>query len=155
MREAPSPAGRRPRRGSPRRVRWPVEARRRESTPGRGLVARCYLVTCVLLLAGVLFRVGRDVAEPISPELRVSVRACLSAAPPPGGAEVLYTVTNPGRDARSATLHVEYRDDAGHMVGAATVRTGSIGPGTSVMSGKATPLRRPPAVVRCAVSIVE
>lgn len=129
-------------------------AHRREDRPRGGLVARCYVITGVLLLVGVLFRIGLDVDEPVAPELRVSIKACLSSAPPLGGAEVLYTVTNGGRTFRSATLHVEYRDGAGRMIGAAEVPTGEIGPGTSIVSGKSTPLLRPPPVIRCTVSIV-
>ena len=120
----------------------------------RGYLPFCYIVTSVVLLAAVLIRLGHYQLKPTPRELGVSVTGCLSTAPPAGGAEALYTVANQGTPYQSAWLRFEFGASARRVVGAALVHTEMIGPGISLKSGVATPLRRPPSVVTCNVTIV-
>lgn len=118
-------------------------------------IAAVLVLGFVLLTVGGLMRAGASTDRQAYQDLFVAVTACSSTGTSPATAEVLYTVSNRGTQARAATVRIEYRDAAGSRIGADTGRLGPIAAGASVISGKSTVLRSAAASVRCRVTAVQ
>lgn len=116
-------------------------------------IAVVLVLGCVFLLVGGLMRAGAASDRQAFPDLFVAVTACSSTSP--ATAEVLYTVSNRGTAARSATVRIEYRDAAGARIGTDTGRVGRIAAGATVLSGKSSVLRTPARPVHCRVTPVQ
>ncbi len=116
-------------------------------------IAVVLVLGCVFLIVGGLMRAGASTDRRAFRDLFVAVTAC--AATSPATAEVLYTVSNRGTGARTATVRIEYHDDAGARLGTDTGRVGRIAAGATVLSGKSSVLRAPARTVRCRVTAVE
>ena len=129
----------------------PARSNRRTTSP----IAIILILGCVLLVTGLLMRIGGSATSQASNWFSVSVTACSATDTSPPMAQVLYTVSNRGIAIHDARLRIEYRDASGHRLGTDLSRVESVAGGSTVLSGKTTILRSPSRSMRCRITVID
>jgi hypothetical protein len=129
----------------------PASWNRRSTSP----IAITLILGCVLLVSGLLMRIGGSAPSQASSRFSVSVTACSATDTSPPMAQVLYTVSNRGIAVHDARLRIEYRDASGNRLGTDLSRVESVAGGSTILSGKTTILRSPSRSMRCRITVID
>jgi hypothetical protein len=129
----------------------PASWNRRSTSP----IAITLILGCVLLVTGLLMRIGGSATSRADSRISVSVTACSATDTSPPMAQVLYTVSNRGVAVHDARLRIEYRDASGNRLGTDLSRVESVAGGGTVLSGKTTILRSPSRSMRCRITVID